>query len=468
MNRSKYLRSLVAVILAVVVVVGLAPVPAYAKTSSKTSKKATTYTLEELYVKTAPACVEVRSIDSVDQVYVGSGFFIGKSKILTNAHVIESASRIELYDLDGNPYTLTKILAYDETSDIAVLKVKEKNPNYLKFSKNFEVGEDVFTIGNPVGIIGTCMRGIVSNRTITVRGNKCIQVNMSSGTGIGGAPLLNFQGKVIGVMCYTVPSGNNMNMALCGEDVQTFVANITAKDAITLKKFYAGNKDKYVTPNVNNFLSEYNKDNTTDAFAMSRMEMTPKEIYDETLLAMVSVDSCLLYGNQYISLGGGSGFFIDSNHIYTARHVVENNLPQNILVVDIDGNVYQGVSITLADNNADIAKLEIELVRENEDDEYPIRHNNVVTNPYYTPAVGETVYALGNPEGYIYTISKGTTLMPTAVNEGSEYIMHSAPTSSGSSGGVLLNKYGEVIGLTNMLLLNVDNICLAVKIAQAP
>ena len=78
---------------------------------------------------------------------------------------------------------------------------------------------------------------------------------------------------------------------------------------------------------------------------------------------------------------------------------------------------------------------------------------------------GEKVYAIGNPEGLTFTISEGL-LSGTERNDGKRTMLQfSAPTSPGSSGGALLNEYGEAIGITSASIVKGQNLNLAVPIA---
>lgn len=471
MKTKSFLRIVVSIILVAVLIGGVTPTQTAYAATKKTQKKVTeqTYTPEELYEKISPACVQIKVTDYCGGEYIGSGFFIAKSKIVTNAHVIGAASKIEIIGLDDKKYTLTKLLKIDEDGqDIAVLKVKEKNSNYLKFSTKFSVGDKVYSVANPVGIKGLFYEGMVSNKLINVRDNRCIQIDMPSGIGVGGAPLCNTAGQVIGVLCYTVPSANNINMALYGEDVKAFINNITDADAVSLKKFYASNDGELVTPNAIDLFSDQSKENTAGAFAMSRLEMPIDELYEECVGAVVEVQTFVAMAGTIFPTGAGAGFFIDRTHVMTARHVIENTFMGNIIVYDYKGNAFSVTNIDLAEDGADIAKLELEILVPAQEGGDPYDHKTAVLNEYYIPAVGERVYALGHPQGYKYTLSSGLASMSSVTIDGIDYICHSAATSQGNSGGVLLNKYGEVIGVTNMLITTSEKTSLAVQIKHAP
>ena len=86
----------------------------------------------------------------------------------------------------------------------------------------------------------------------------------------------------------------------------------------------------------------------------------------------------------------------------------------------------------------------------------------------YRPAVGETVYGMGSPAGYKCTFSEGIVIMSTRKyaleNTKMDFINISVPITQGSSGGPLINKYGQVIGINSRIINVTVNSNLAVPI----
>ena len=94
----------------------------------------------------------------------GSGFLISSDGyILTNNHMVQEAEKITVELKDGRKYT-AKIIGTDPDSDVAVIKVDDKDLPYLEMadSDKLEVGERVLAIGNPLGLSHTVTAGIVS------------------------------------------------------------------------------------------------------------------------------------------------------------------------------------------------------------------------------------------------------------------------------------------------------------------
>jgi len=142
----------------------------------------------------------------VPQEGQGSGFIIDKEgHILTNYHVIENARQIEVTLHDRKKLKAT-IVGTDKQHDLAVIQIKgpDLTPMVLGDSKNLQVGQRVYAIGNPFGLSGTLTTGIVSSiRPVQEpdgeRIEDAIQTDAAINPGNSGGPLLNWKGEVIGI-----------------------------------------------------------------------------------------------------------------------------------------------------------------------------------------------------------------------------------------------------------------------------
>lgn len=154
---------------------------------------------------------------------LGSGFVWSSDGIIvTNNHVVEGASRITVNTQDGRQMAAT-LLGVDPDSDLAVLRVDGKNlpAAPIGTSADLMIGETVVAVGNPFGLSGTVTTGVVSalgrsvpsqeeGRTFT----DFIQTDASINPGNSGGPLLNIEGKVIGINVAIYAQGQGIGFAI--------------------------------------------------------------------------------------------------------------------------------------------------------------------------------------------------------------------------------------------------------------
>jgi len=170
-------------------------------------------TLIELFEKSEESVVKIkveRIGSGTDTGGLGSGFvYDNLGHIITNAHVVDGASKATVTFLDGSQYS-AEIIGEDKFTDIAVIKVSEKprllHPLQIGDSSLLQVGEQVAAIGNPFGLSGSMTSGIVSQmgRLIATPDTgfsipDVIQTDAAINPGNSGGPLLNMKGQVIGI-----------------------------------------------------------------------------------------------------------------------------------------------------------------------------------------------------------------------------------------------------------------------------
>jgi serine protease Do len=137
---------------------------------------------------------------------VGSGFIIDRTGyILTNAHVIDNASKIVVRLNTGEEFT-ANLIGTDEETDLAVLKIdagRMLNALKLADSEKVRVGDWVLAVGSPFGLAKTVTAGIVSQvKRETPDGSafqRFIQTDAAINRGNSGGPLVNLDGEVIGI-----------------------------------------------------------------------------------------------------------------------------------------------------------------------------------------------------------------------------------------------------------------------------
>ena len=227
-----------------------------------TVKKVTGQTLmtpAEVYASTVGSVVSINCSavstnifgQRVESASSGSGFVITQDGyIVTNHHVVASASSVKVTMYDGKEYSAA-VVGSDSDYDVAVLKVETTGlqPVTLGNSADVNVGDTVLAIGNPLGELTFSMsQGIVSccDRAINVDGTpfNMIQVDASINPGNSGGPLVNLYGEVVGIVSAKYSSYSNttvegLGFAIPISDVQAIITDIIENGQVTGKAYMA-------------------------------------------------------------------------------------------------------------------------------------------------------------------------------------------------------------------------------------
>ena len=183
-----------------------------------------------------------------EAVSSGSGFILtADGYIVTNCHVVSGATGVQVTLDDGTVYS-AEVVGSDADYDIAVLKVDpgdtKLKPVVLGSSDSLEVGEEVSTIGNPLGeLTFSLTHGIVSclDREINLDGTpfNMIQVDTAINPGNSGGPLFNSYGEVVGIVTAKTSSTGNgtaaegLGFAIPIDDVLNMLKDIMENGQVT-------------------------------------------------------------------------------------------------------------------------------------------------------------------------------------------------------------------------------------------
>jgi serine protease Do len=150
----------------------------------------------------------------------GSGFIVSKEGyILTNNHVVEDADKIMVTLMDGRELQ-AKLIGADPSTEVAVIKIDANDLHALELadSDTIEVGEWVIAIGNPFGLSHTVTVGIVSAKGRSGLGlstyEDFIQTDAAINPGNSGGPLIDLDGKVVGINTAIVGANINIGIGL--------------------------------------------------------------------------------------------------------------------------------------------------------------------------------------------------------------------------------------------------------------
>jgi serine protease Do len=170
---------------------------------------------------------------------LGSGFIINtRGYCITNYHVIERETRVAvtMFHRGSNGEFVrrriddVKIIALNPFLDLALLEIPKQadlrfQPVYLADGDDQKEGDEVFAIGNPLGLERSVSRGIVSTRNRSFQGLVYIQTTTQINPGNSGGPLFNSRGEVVGVTNMKSNFGEGLGFAIPVSYLKHFLAN---------------------------------------------------------------------------------------------------------------------------------------------------------------------------------------------------------------------------------------------------
>ncbi|MEE2781306.1 MAG: trypsin-like peptidase domain-containing protein [Planctomycetota bacterium] len=202
----------------------------------------------------------------------GSGFVIDSTgTIVTNLHVIQNTGSADVKFIDGSHYEVAGFIGVAEDKDLVLLRIRSSRDDFkaLPITKKLpRKGETVYALGAPRGYLGSITDGIVSAirsgteiRQIAMDdvdggerldaaldfGERVTWIQTSSpiSPGNSGGPLVNARGEVVGVNTWIQTDAQNVNFAVCSEDLQELVDN--SQEMQPLAMLPAGSEPSFVT-----------------------------------------------------------------------------------------------------------------------------------------------------------------------------------------------------------------------------
>jgi len=169
------------------------------------------------------AVVTIHALDADGQTSAsGTGFFVSpEGMVVTAAHVLADAAGCSIEMSDGETLRCS-VAASDTAKDVMILMVPGTPPAMLKWgsSGRAQDGDEITIVSNPLGQLpGTLSKGIISASRV-VNGTRLLQISAPISHGSSGAPLLNTQGLVIGVIRSTIERGQALNFATATDAVR--------------------------------------------------------------------------------------------------------------------------------------------------------------------------------------------------------------------------------------------------------
>lgn len=146
---------------------------------------------------------------------VGSGFVLSCGVAITNAHVVGRDVVVDLHDASA-AVVRADVVWRTREEDLALLTFDRDAwpPLALGDVAGLREGDEVLAIGHPLGLDYTVTRGIVSARARTYMGHRYIQTDVALNPGNSGGPLIDRDGRVVGVNSFVLGAGSQLNFAI--------------------------------------------------------------------------------------------------------------------------------------------------------------------------------------------------------------------------------------------------------------
>lgn len=180
--------------------------------------------LPELVARVKPYVVTIIVYGPDDKpIGQGTGFWLGTDRIVTNHHVVAGGARAEALDPKHDPVPIRGVLASDSGNDLVLLAADRK---WMSIDEAYEhdpmpfadklprQAEQIVVIGSPQGLEHTVSTGIVSSIRPSNDGQTQLQITAPISHGSSGSPVLDMQGRVVGVAVSVLEEGQLLNFAV--------------------------------------------------------------------------------------------------------------------------------------------------------------------------------------------------------------------------------------------------------------
>jgi hypothetical protein len=155
----------------------------------------------------------------------GTGFIVSPDgKIATNAHIVFNLTQGQVELADGTTYGRFHIVGLDLVRDLAVIEIDGTDLPWLELGDSEKVrsGDPIAVVGSPLGLSGTVTTGVIS----AVRknhGTKILQTDAAVNPGSSGAPIVDTNGRVVGIVTSKLANTENLNFAVPASALQVLL-----------------------------------------------------------------------------------------------------------------------------------------------------------------------------------------------------------------------------------------------------
>ena len=156
---------------------------------------------------------------------VGSGFSVRDNLIITNAHVVESNEYVSVKLYDGSSI-MGRVIKSDADKDLALIEINSLIKP-LEFAENGgSIGQEVYAVGAPRDMPFTMTKGIISALDRQIGQNSYIQLDASVNNGNSGGPLIDDDGKVLGIITLKASDAEGIGFAIKASEITAFTDGV--------------------------------------------------------------------------------------------------------------------------------------------------------------------------------------------------------------------------------------------------
>jgi len=193
--------------------------------------------LQELYATARPSVVLLKVYDRFgSEAGQGTAFVVEGGLLVTNDHVVEGAARVQAVLGLRQELAVRGVLAHDARQDLAILQAPPHTLQPLALAAAPPlVGQPIVVVGNPLGLSSTLSEGIVAafregglddEEDEWLKGVPVLQISAPISPGSSGSPVLDLEGKVVGVAVGTRIHGQNLNFAVPASAVSALLRKV--------------------------------------------------------------------------------------------------------------------------------------------------------------------------------------------------------------------------------------------------
>jgi len=262
--------------------------PNAAPSAVQTQSTVVTFDPKKLATIVRPAVALVTVSDKDGKLLkTGTGFFVSSDgKFVTNAHVIEGGVTATAKLENGATYAVLGVLKAATDTDLLLLQADAKGVPALIVSKQSlpDVGTRVAVIGSPLGLEGTVSEGIISGQRLAKKENEWLQMTAPVSPGSSGSPVVDQDGKVVGVATFVIDKAQAVNFARPVEYVSELLDQVSVATVEPAPLWTVTSNPKNVVLNDPDFVAAENALQKDDAAAALKILNTIEKKYSDNEL----------------------------------------------------------------------------------------------------------------------------------------------------------------------------------------